>query len=95
MLPDSHAPNLVSQNVVLDYLCFQVPQPEGLRDLYIWPVCVLLCGYPVTHFEPCDLSTRFMKVVSLGQALALIGHTGARLPVVAAQLNFNMSWSLT
>ena len=40
---------------------FQVLQHRVLKDFYIWTVCVC-----VTHFEPCDWSTRFMRVISLG-----------------------------
>ena len=43
---------------------FPVPHPEGLRDFYIWTVCVL-----VTHFEPSDWLIRFMKVISLDPSL--------------------------
>ena len=45
--------------------CFQVPQHEVLSDFYKW----LVSDYPVTHFNPCDWSTQFMKVISLGPSL--------------------------
>ena len=40
---------------------FHVPQPYRLGDIYIWPVCESVTD----NFEPCDWSTRFMRVISL------------------------------
>jgi hypothetical protein len=49
--------------------CFSRPtarSAEGLLQMDCVYVCMYVCMYPVPHFEACDWSTRFMRVISLG-----------------------------
>ena len=56
---------MCGQQVLLFVFQFSRPTAQSAEGLLLME-SVYVCLYPVPHFEACDWSTRFMRVISLG-----------------------------